>query len=141
LPKFAIRSGQKQQFAKHIVIFAVKIRPGGPLRIVAWPTWSGRERSSHSHFLQVPQTRLASYLFNSAVQALSSKKKRHTDVTLFRNNNSQVYAISTIAFVLNLDKRCRVINMCSHLKRTDFLGIPYSWDRFGNHFKAKLSIK
>lgn len=34
--------------------FAVKIRVGGPLRIVAWPTWSGRERSSHSHFLQVP---------------------------------------------------------------------------------------
>jgi len=38
------------------------MHPGGPLRIVAWSTWSGRERSSHSHFPQVPQTRLASYL-------------------------------------------------------------------------------
>lgn len=40
------------------------MRVGGPLRIVAWPTWSGRERSSHSHFLQVPQTRLAPSSFS-----------------------------------------------------------------------------
>jgi len=37
-----------------------KIHSGGPLRIAAWSTWSGRERSSHSHIPQVPQTRLAS---------------------------------------------------------------------------------
>lgn len=35
------------------------MRVGGPLRIVAWLIWSGRERSSHVQFLQVPQTRLA----------------------------------------------------------------------------------
>ena len=36
------------------------IMAGGPLRIVAWSTWSGRERSSHSRLPQVPQIRLAS---------------------------------------------------------------------------------
>jgi len=35
------------------------MRAGGPLRIAAWSTWSGRERSSHNHFPQVPQIRLA----------------------------------------------------------------------------------
>lgn len=35
------------------------MRTGGPLRIAAWPIWSGRERSSHSHLPQVPQIRLA----------------------------------------------------------------------------------
>lgn len=35
------------------------MRAGGPLRIAAWPIWSGRERSSHSHLPQVPQIRLA----------------------------------------------------------------------------------
>jgi len=35
---------------------------GGPLRIAAWFTWSGRERSSQSRSPQVPQIRLASYL-------------------------------------------------------------------------------
>src|SRR5690242_8621219 len=39
---------------------SVIIRPGGPLRIVAWFTWSGRERSSQSRSPQVPQIRLAS---------------------------------------------------------------------------------
>src|SRR5438067_11074849 len=38
---------------------------GGPLRIVAWFTWSGRERSSQSRSPQVPQIRLAFFLFSS----------------------------------------------------------------------------
>jgi len=39
---------------------------GGPLRIVAWFTWSGRERSSHSRSPQVPQIRLASFRFSAS---------------------------------------------------------------------------
>ena len=37
-----------------------RIVRGGPPRIADWQTWSGRERSSHSHHPQVPRTRLAS---------------------------------------------------------------------------------
>lgn len=51
---------RSSQFLQRASFFAVKIHLGGPLRIAAWPIWSGRERSSHSHFLQVPQIRLAS---------------------------------------------------------------------------------
>lgn len=56
-----------QRFEKNLIIyfeclnlamlfhsFAGRIPLGGPLRIVAWSIWSGRERSSHIHFLQVP---------------------------------------------------------------------------------------
>jgi hypothetical protein len=56
------------------------IVPGGPLRIVAWSTWSGRERSSHSHFLQVPQTRLASFL---GVDILRTLKSHDVEVHVF----------------------------------------------------------
>src|SRR5471032_3326558 len=40
---------------------SVIITPGGPLRIVARLTWSGRERSSHGCYPLVPQIRLASF--------------------------------------------------------------------------------
>jgi len=52
--------------------FAGRIALGGPLRIAAWPIWSGRERSSHSHFLQVPQIRLAFFHDNSSYPFLTS---------------------------------------------------------------------
>ncbi len=51
-----------QQKARSYPRFTGKIRTGGPLRIVAWSIWSGRERSSHNHSPQVPQTRLAFFL-------------------------------------------------------------------------------
>ncbi len=57
IPK-RLRAGTKK-FRKRRTDFAGNIHLGGPLRIVAWPIWSGRERSSHSHLPQVPQTRLA----------------------------------------------------------------------------------
>ena len=37
------------QLAFPIRAKSVIIVPGGPLRIVAWLTWSGRERSSHGY--------------------------------------------------------------------------------------------
>src|SRR5690606_1934302 len=46
---------------------------GGPLRIVAWFTWSGRERSSQSRSPQVPQIRLASFLSSFSLLVLNAK--------------------------------------------------------------------
>jgi len=54
----------RQKYHPHVNGYTMKVLCaiiwfGGPLRIAAWPIWSGRERSSHSHLPQVPQIRLA----------------------------------------------------------------------------------
>jgi len=74
---------------------------GGPLRIAAWFTWSGRERSSQSRSPQVPQIRLAFFLL-FFLPSLQFSQAGQPDCLRVRMSSATPSSLSSVPYLFAL---------------------------------------